>query len=163
MFDRSPLLRIETFEVFWCRLHFEVHPLAEPATVDDFLWDRNRTGFTGYLGCSVSGPTIPSGSTLGSLFVLVQSFHPERPDMTDIDYIRGEIERMRVQVGRQRKEILQLQRAGIPIASAEALLQRMLDKIDTLCIERDKLRPSNPARRKAGSWEAVIGDALVRR
>jgi hypothetical protein len=31
--------------------------------------------------------------------------------MPDIDYIRGEIERMRVQVGRQRNEILQLQRA----------------------------------------------------
>jgi hypothetical protein len=32
--------------------------------------------------------------------------------MPDIDYIRGEIERMRVQVGRQRKEILTLQRAA---------------------------------------------------
>jgi hypothetical protein len=32
--------------------------------------------------------------------------------MPDIEYIRGEIERMRVQVGRQHKEILQLQRAG---------------------------------------------------
>ncbi|MGY3690554.1 hypothetical protein ACVIGA_000634 [Bradyrhizobium sp. USDA 3240] len=40
---------------------------------------------------------------------------------------------MRVQVSRQRKEILTLQRAGIPTSSAEALLQRMLDKIDTLC------------------------------
>jgi len=50
--------------------------------------------------------------------------------MPDIDYIRGEIERMRVQVGRERKEILQLQRAGIPTASADALLQRTLDKVD---------------------------------
>lgn len=33
--------------------------------------------------------------------------------MPDIDFIRGEIERMRVQVGRQRKEILSLPRAGI--------------------------------------------------
>jgi hypothetical protein len=32
--------------------------------------------------------------------------------IADIDYIRGEIERYRVQVGRQRREILQLQRAG---------------------------------------------------
>jgi hypothetical protein len=32
---------------------------------------------------------------------------------------------MRVQVGRQRKEILQLQRAGISTASAELLLGRM--------------------------------------
>jgi hypothetical protein len=64
--------------------------------------------------------------------------------MPDIDYIRGEIERMRVQVGRQRREILQLQRAGIPTASAEALLQRMLDRIDNLCAERDKLRALVP-------------------
>ena len=60
--------------------------------------------------------------------------------MPDIDFIRGEIERMRTQVSRQRKEILQLQRAGIPTASAEALLQRMLDKVDGLCAERDRLK-----------------------
>ena len=41
--------------------------------------------------------------------------------MPDIDFIRNEIERMRTQVGRQRKEILQLQRAGISTASAELL------------------------------------------
>jgi hypothetical protein len=40
---------------------------------------------------------------------------------------------MRVQVGRQRKEILHLQRAGISTASAELLLGRMLAKIDGLC------------------------------
>jgi hypothetical protein len=57
-----------------------------------------------------------------------------------LDTIRSEIERMRAQVSRQRKEILQLQRAGIPTASAEALLQRMLDRIDALCIERDRLK-----------------------
>jgi hypothetical protein len=61
-----------------------------------------------------------------------------------LETIRGEIERMRTQVGRQRKEILQLQRAGIPTASAEVLLQRMLDRIDTLCIERDKLKKQTP-------------------
>ncbi|MGY3690535.1 hypothetical protein ACVIGA_000615 [Bradyrhizobium sp. USDA 3240] len=58
--------------------------------------------------------------------------------MPTLDYLRWEIERMRVQVGRQRKEILTLQRAGIPTASAEELLQWMLDKIDTLCTERDR-------------------------
>ena len=42
--------------------------------------------------------------------------------MPDIEYIRAEIERMRVQVYRQRGEIRQLQRAGIPTAAAEALL-----------------------------------------
>jgi hypothetical protein len=61
-----------------------------------------------------------------------------------LETIRVEIERMRAQLGRQRKEILQLQRAGIPTASAEALLQRMLDRIDGLCIERDRLKKELP-------------------
>ena len=62
-----------------------------------------------------------------------------------LDHIRSEIERMRVQVSRQRKEILQLQRAGISTSAAEALLQRMLDKIDALCGERDRLKKDLPA------------------
>jgi hypothetical protein len=60
--------------------------------------------------------------------------------MPDIEFIRAEIERMLVQVQRQRREIMQLQRAGIPTASAETLLQRMLNKIGDLCAERDMLR-----------------------
>jgi hypothetical protein len=60
--------------------------------------------------------------------------------MPDIEQIRGEIERMRTQVHRQRGEIKQLQRAGISTASADALLDRMLDKIDALCAERDRLK-----------------------
>lgn len=67
--------------------------------------------------------------------------------MPDIDHIRGEIERMRVQVGRQRKEILALQRAGISTASAELLLARMLSKIDDLCAERDRLKKERPVRK----------------
>jgi hypothetical protein len=61
-----------------------------------------------------------------------------------LDHVRSEIEHMRVQVGRQRKEILQLQRAGLSTASAEALLERMLNKIDELCAERDRLKASLP-------------------
>ena len=61
-----------------------------------------------------------------------------------LDHIRSEIEHMRLQVARQRKEILQLQRAGIPTTSAEALLQRMLHKIDSLCVERDRLKAELP-------------------
>lgn len=52
--------------------------------------------------------------------------------MPDIDFIRREIERMRAQVHRQRGEIRQLQRAGIPTNSAETLLDRMLNKVDEL-------------------------------
>jgi len=61
-----------------------------------------------------------------------------------LDHIRSEIEHMRLQVGRQRKEILLLQRVGISTISAEALLCRMLDKIDSLCAERDRLKAELP-------------------
>jgi hypothetical protein len=61
-----------------------------------------------------------------------------------LEYVRSEIERMRVQVHRQRGEIRQLQRAGIPAAAAEALLERMLNKIDELCAERDRLKKEQP-------------------
>ena len=57
-----------------------------------------------------------------------------------LEHVRAEIEHMRVQLGRQRREILQLQRAGIPTASAELLLGRMHSKIDDLCAERDRLK-----------------------
>ncbi len=57
-----------------------------------------------------------------------------------IDHVRSEIEHMRVQVGRQRKEILQLQRAGISTAAAELLLGRMHAKIDDLCAQRRRLK-----------------------
>jgi hypothetical protein len=45
---------------------------------------------------------------------------------------------MRTQVQRQLSEIRQLQRAGVSTASAEVLLQRMLDKIDSLRAELPK-------------------------
>jgi hypothetical protein len=64
--------------------------------------------------------------------------------MPDLGFVRSEIERMRVQVGRQRREILQLQKAGISTVAAEVLLQRMLHKIDALCAERDRLKAELP-------------------
>jgi hypothetical protein len=68
--------------------------------------------------------------------------------MPDLDFIRSEIKRMRYQIGRQRKEILQLQRAGISATSAETLLQGMLDKVDGLCAEREKLKAEQRHRMK---------------
>jgi hypothetical protein len=62
----------------------------------------------------------------------------------DVEHIRAEIERMRTKVHRQRGEIRQLQRAGISTASAEALLERMLDTIDRLCVEREGLKKARP-------------------
>jgi hypothetical protein len=64
--------------------------------------------------------------------------------MPDIDYVRSEIERMRTRVHRQRGEIRQLVKAGIPTTSAEALLDRMLNTIDELCAERDRLKKARP-------------------
>ena len=67
--------------------------------------------------------------------------------MPNLDFVRTEIERMRVQVGRQRKEILGLQRAGIPTVNAELLLTRMQTTIDDLCTLRDRLKKEAPVRR----------------
>jgi len=68
--------------------------------------------------------------------------------MPDINFIRGEIEHKRRQVLRLRGEIRQLQYSGISSASAEALLDRMLDKIDDLCAERDRLKQEQPGHNK---------------
>ncbi len=65
----------------------------------------------------------------------------------DLDRVGREIEHMRVPVGRQRKEILRLQRAGISTASAELFLGRMHAKIDDLCAQRDRLKKERPAER----------------
>ena len=58
--------------------------------------------------------------------------------MPDLSYLRNEIARMRSQILRQRKELKDLQRAGIPTKSAEELLERMQTKTDNLCAERDR-------------------------
>jgi hypothetical protein len=57
---------------------------------------------------------------------------------------------MRIQVGRQRKEILQLQRAGISTAAAELLLGRMHAKIDDLCADRERLKKEQGGPTKGG-------------
>ena len=81
--------------------------------------------------------------------------------MPDIGFVRGEIQRTRLQVLRQRKEIVQLQRAGISTTSAEALLERMLNKIDDLCAERDRLKKKLRRGYPAGCWDGT--GEMVRR
>jgi hypothetical protein len=67
-----------------------------------------------------------------------------------LEHIREEIERMPLQVHRQRGDIRKLQQAGISTASAEALLERMLDRIDKLCAERDRIKKEHgPGKGKA--------------
>jgi hypothetical protein len=79
----------------------------------------------------------------------------------DLSTVRNEIEHMRRQVHRQRGEIRDLQRAGIPTKSADELLARMQIKIDELCIERD--RQVGEARRKYPGTNKVINGPLERR
>lgn len=79
--------------------------------------------------------------------------------MPDLSYLRAEIERMRTQILRQRKEILALQRAGISTLPAEALLARMQASVDSLCAQRDTQRKEQtvPAKSKVlggRSWHA---------
>ena len=67
--------------------------------------------------------------------------------MPGIESIRKELVRMRAQVNRQRRDITRLQGVGIGTAPAEALLDRMLKKIDELCAERDRLKNEQPRSR----------------
>jgi hypothetical protein len=79
----------------------------------------------------------------------------------DLNFIRAEIEHMRRQILRQRKEILDLQRAGIPIKSAEELVARMQAKVEGLCAERD--RQVGEQRRKYPGTNKVINGPIERR
>ncbi|MGJ4900059.1 hypothetical protein ACQR10_04125 [Bradyrhizobium sp. HKCCYLRH2060] len=66
--------------------------------------------------------------------------------MRDLDLVRAEIDRLRLQVGRQRREIVQLRRAGVPAAAAEALLQRMLGTLEGLRQQREQLKLEEASR-----------------
>ncbi len=79
----------------------------------------------------------------------------------ELNFIRGEIEHMRRQILRQRKEIQSLQRAGIPTKSAQELLERMQSKVDGLCTERD--RQVGEQRRKYPGTNKVINGPIERR
>jgi hypothetical protein len=78
-----------------------------------------------------------------------------------LDEIRTQIEHMRRQLLRQRKEIRDLQRAGISTAPAEALLARMQAKVDALCEDRDRLIGEN--RRKVLDADKVVRRTAERR
>jgi len=78
----------------------------------------------------------------------------------DLRVIRAEIDQMRRQIQRQRKEIQDLQRAGISTTSAEELLGRMQAKVDGLCAERDRL--IGEQRRKYPGTNKVINGPIER-
>jgi hypothetical protein len=81
--------------------------------------------------------------------------------VVQLDQLRADIEQRRRQIGRQRREIRDLQRAGISTVSAEALLGRMLAKVDELCAERDQ--KVGEERRKCLGTNKVITGPLERR
>jgi hypothetical protein len=78
-----------------------------------------------------------------------------------LEAIRTEIEYMRRQIQRQRKDIQSLQRAGISTATAEELLGRMLAKVDQLASERDRL--VGEQRKKYPGANKVINGPIERR
>jgi hypothetical protein len=81
-----------------------------------------------------------------------------------LDHIRDEIARMRVQISRQRKDISDLQRAGISTTAAEALLKRMATKVDELIGERNRLTgEARTERRTYASGKGIHGTPLSRR
>ena len=77
----------------------------------------------------------------------------------DLEFIRADIEQRRRQIVRQRKEILDLQRAGISTKAAEDLLARMLSKVDELCAERDRL-VGETRRKYEGKDKFILGPQI---
>lgn len=73
--------------------------------------------------------------------------------------IRAEIEHMRRQIHRQRKDIQALQRAGISTTSAEELLARMLTKVDELSAERDRM-VGESRRKYEGKNKFILGPQI---
>lgn len=79
-----------------------------------------------------------------------------------LEFLRIEIERMRVQIRRQRSDIQKLHRAGINATAAEELLERMQNKTDELCSERDRIVGSERMK-YAGTDKIMRGTPALRR
>jgi hypothetical protein len=79
----------------------------------------------------------------------------------ELSAVRAEIEHMRRQILRQRREIHDLEKAGIPTTSADELLARMLAKVERLCAERD--RQVDEQRKKYPGTNKVINGPTERR
>ena len=77
----------------------------------------------------------------------------------DLAFIREDIEQRRRQIARQRKEMLDLQRAGISAKPAEELLARMLAKVDELCAERNRL-VGESRRKYEGKDKFILGPQI---
>jgi len=81
-----------------------------------------------------------------------------------LDHLKAEIEHMRVQIKRQQKDILSLQKAGISTASAVALLEKMHIKTDELIGGRNRLTGEARAdHRTYASGKIIHGTPSYRR
>lgn len=69
-------------------------------------------------------------------------------------FIRAETERMRTQIGRQRKDIQALRRVGVSTVSAEELLSRIQNKVDEPCEKRDELKGKESDQKRLPSVES---------
>ena len=70
-----------------------------------------------------------------------------------IDGLQAELDHMRGQIVRQRKDIRDLDAAGIDSTSAVALLSRMTDKVTTLVARRDEeVWNDRPKYRDSTKW-----------
>lgn len=79
----------------------------------------------------------------------------------DLNRIREELRQMRRQILRQRKEIQNLQRDGLPTAAAEELLARMELRVAALCEER--VRQVEDQRQKNAGAKKVLKRPFDRR
>ena len=90
----------------------------------------------GYPGTDMQALADVAGVAKGTLYL----YFPSKEDL----FLEGTPEDRFEELGGLEKEIAQLQRAGIPSNSAEALLERTVNKIDELCAERDRLKQGQP-------------------
>jgi hypothetical protein len=63
--------------------------------------------------------------------------------MSSIEFIRAEIERMRVQITRQQQDIVALRQSGRSTGLAELLLDRMRASANGLCRKRDGIEAAS--------------------
>jgi Mg2+ and Co2+ transporter CorA len=68
--------------------------------------------------------------------------------LDQISELEKKLHTKRIQVGQQHDVIRELQGAGISTNSAEMLLDRMIDRIDKLCAELERLKKNRPSRTK---------------
>lgn len=70
---------------------------------------------------------------------------------------------MRLQMRRQRGDILRLQRAAVDTASAEGLRLRMPEKVYGLCAERERLSGGERLKRPTYASGKIINGPTARR